>query len=109
MPGHGSAPDPDRALEPSRQVHRDSGLYKESYTAQVGNQALTHSIQEYRPPPGSAALRSDAGTRFRWSVAPGGDEFHGRVATTRTLKRAQVSVARSGQRYANKLDRFTGK
>jgi len=109
MAGHGSEPPPDRGGEASRQVHRDSGLHRESYMAKVGDEAVLHSVQEYRPPPGSPALRNESGTRFRWSMAPGGDEFHGRVATTRTLKRAQVAVARSGERYAAKKDRFTGR
>lgn len=112
MAGHGSPPPPDRALEPSRAVHRESGLHKEAYFTQVGDQAVSHTIQEFRPPVGSPESRrptTEAGTRFRWAMAPGGDEFHGRVQTTRSLKRAQVAVARSGQRYAEKRDRFTGK
>jgi len=111
MAGHGSAPPPDRGLESSRQVHRDSGLHRESFASQVGGEAVMHSIQEFRPPVGSPEARrpaTETGTRFRWSMAPQGDEFKGRVATTRSLKRAQVAVARSGQRYAEKRDRFTG-
>jgi hypothetical protein len=39
----------------------------------------------------------------------GGELFRGRTETTRTLKRAQVAVARSGERYSAKKDRFTGR
>ena len=108
MAGHGSPPPPDRAWS---RLGRSIGtwLHKESYVSKVGDEAVVHSVQEYRPPPGTSGLRSDAGTRFRWSMAPGGDEFHGRVATTRPWKRAQVAVARSGERYAAKKDRFTGR
>lgn len=111
MTGHGSPPPPDRALDASRAVHRESGLHKSSYATQVGDEAVLHTIQEYRPPPGSmpSSRLSDTGTRFRWEMSPSGDSFKGgRVATTKSLKRAQVAVARSGQRYAEKRDRFTG-
>ena len=76
---------------------------------------LLHTVEEFRPAPGTPEAkrpRSDAGTRFRWSMAPGGvggELFRGRTETTRTLKRAQVAVARSGERYSAKKDRFTGR
>jgi hypothetical protein len=115
MAGHGSPPDPDRATHPNRQVGRDSGLYRESYMAQVGSEPVLHTVEEFRPPAGSPESRrrlTPAGTRFRWAMSPGGagnETFGGRVATTATLKRAQVAVARSGERYAQKRDRFTGR
>jgi hypothetical protein len=112
MTGHGSPPPPDRALDASRAVHRDSGLHKSSFFTQVGNEAVSHTIEEFRPPVGSPESRrprTPQGTRFRWAMAPQGDEFHGRVATTASLKRAQIAVTRSGQRYAERKDRFTGR
>jgi hypothetical protein len=100
MAGHGSPPPPDRALETSRVVHRDSGMLTE--------QSDLGAVREYRPPVGSGSKLSDRGTRFAWDVA-GGAMNGGRGGSVRTLKRARTAVRVAGQRLSEGRDKYTGR
>ena len=99
MAGHGSPPPPDRAMDPSRVVHRDSGMITEEHEHGI--------IHEYRPAVASGSKLSDRGTRYAWDVAGGAMEG-GRGGSVRTLKRARVAVRTAGQRLAQGRDKYTG-
>jgi hypothetical protein len=107
MAGHGSAPDPDRALDPNRQVHRDSGMMIEE--SDLGR------IEEYRPPllgpdvpHAKSSLVSPRGTRYAWSVGGGAMEG-GRGGSVRSVYRARTAIRNATRRQTEGRDPYTGR
>ena len=98
MPGHGSDPDPDRSLDPSRQVHRDSGMQR------IENEHGT--IREYRPPVGTAHT-SERGTRYAWDYG-GGAMAGGRGGDVKTLKRASAALSGAANRGMTGQNLYSG-
>src|SRR3954447_14301131 len=96
MPGHGSVPPPDRGHDPSRAVHRDSGMLTEAHDfSHVVGRPLPARISEYRPPVGAKVPVSDRGTRFAYDIGAGTDMSGGQTArrgSVRTLQRARAAV-----------------
>ena len=112
MAGHGSPPPPDRGMDSSRVVHRDSGMRSEEHDlSHITGRPTPGSIKEYRPAVGANSPVSDRGTRFQYSV--GGNDFGsgrtGRTGSVRTLQRARTAVQSGAKRLAEKRDLYSGK
>jgi len=101
MAGVGSPPPPDRAREPGRVVHRDSGMLSQRWKE---GQTI-HEVNEYRPPVGSGARTSDRGTRFNYNVIQsntGGGVWGNRQGDVKTEKRARIAAMAAGRRLQSK-------
>jgi hypothetical protein len=103
MAGHGSPPDPDRALHPGRRVTADSGLRNET-SEHLG--VLTH-ISEFRVP---------GGTRFAWEVGEraepgkGANIFaKGRGGGVSTYRRAVTATRSAARRVSEGRNLYTGR
>lgn len=100
MAGHGSKPDPDRALEPNRSGTRDSG----SVSLPGVHHGQPTMVRSYRPPANSGALTDASGMRWTYDAGKrarsGSAMDPGFGGATRTRPRAEAAARAAARRLA---------